>query len=49
MFNFRIIHESGRIVIIRARTKAVAIKLFLLSEGCSRSAFDEHYIVRRAA
>lgn len=46
MYNYRIIHESGRISIIRARTKATAINLFLLAEGCSRTSFNEHYIIR---
>jgi hypothetical protein len=46
MHNFKIIHDSGRVTVIRARTRAVAIKLFIIAEGCTRASFDEHYIVR---
>jgi hypothetical protein len=46
MYNYKIIHDTGRFTVIRARTRATAIRLFLYAEGCSRASFDEHYIVR---
>lgn len=46
MHNFKIIHDTGRFTVIRAKTKSTAIKLFMVAEGCSRASFDEHYIVR---
>ena len=48
MHNFKIIHDTGRTTVIRARTRAVAIKLFMIAEGCTRAAFDEHFVVRCA-
>ena len=46
MYNYKIIHDTGRFTVIRARTKSTAVRLFLYSEGCSRASFDAHYIVR---
>jgi hypothetical protein len=46
MYNYKIIHDTGRFTVIRAKTKSTAIRLFLYAEGCSRASFDEHYIVR---
>lgn len=46
MYNYKIIHDTGRFIVIRARTKSTAVRLFLYAEGCSRASFDEHYIVR---
>jgi hypothetical protein len=46
MSNYRIIHETGRVDVVRARTRATAIKLFMCAEGCTRAYFDKHYIVR---
>lgn len=48
MFNFRIVNDKGRVTVIRARTKAVAVKLYCESEMCSRAYVDKHCIVRRA-
>ena len=47
MYNFKIIHDSGRVTVIRARTRAVAIRLFCEGEGCSRTYFADHSLVRR--
>jgi hypothetical protein len=46
MYNYKIIHDTGRFTVIRARKKSTAVRLFLYAEGCSRASFDEHYIVR---
>lgn len=48
MFNYRIIYKSGQVVIVRARTRSVAIKLFCQSEGCSREYVKKNCVVRRA-
>ena len=48
MYNFKIIHDSGRVTVIRARTRAVAIRLFCEGEGCSCAYVKDHCVVRRA-
>lgn len=48
MYNYRIVNESGYATVIRARTRAVAIRLFCQSEGCSRAYVKDHCVVRRA-
>ena len=47
MFNYRIVNERGQVVIVRARTCHVAVRLFCLSEGCSRDYVKQHCVVRR--
>ena len=47
MYNYRIVNESGRVVVIRARTRTVAVRLFCESEGCSSTYVKDHCIIRR--
>ena len=46
MFNFRIVDSKGFVTVIRARTKAAAVKLFCESEMCSKAYVDNHCVVR---
>lgn len=46
MFNFRIVDSKGFVTVIRARTRAVAVKLFCESEMCSKAYVDNHCVVR---
>jgi hypothetical protein len=48
MFNYRIVNDKGFVVVVRARTRAVAISLFCQSEGCDRAYVRQHCVVRRA-
>ena len=47
MYNFRIVNEKGFVVVVRARTRDVAVRLFCESEGCSSAYVKNHCVVRR--
>lgn len=46
MFNYRIVDAKGFVTVIRARTKAVAVKLYCESEMCSKAYVDKNCVVR---
>lgn len=47
MYNYRIVEESGRVVIVRAISRKTAVMLYCESEGCSREYVKAHCVVRR--
>jgi hypothetical protein len=46
MFDYRIVDPKGFVIIVRARTREVAINLFCQAEGCNRTYVKKHCVVR---